>query len=139
MTGFPGESEKNFENTLELVSSIPFAYIHVFPYSDRPGTAASAMRAKVPAEVKNRRAASLREIGKQKRESFARRFVGSCLPVLIEGRKDRETGFLKGFSGNYIPALAMNAVSADINTIVQVRGETAENGKIIGRIERNGR
>ena len=139
MTGFPGESEKNFENTLGLVSSIPFAYIHVFPYSDRPGTAASAMRAKVPAEVKNRRAATLREIGKQKRESFARRFVGSSLPVLIEGRKDRETGFLKGFSGNYIPVLAVNADSADINTIVQVRGETAENGKIIGRIERNGR
>lgn len=138
IAGFPGETERNFDNTVALVESIPFSYIHVFPYSDRPGTAASAMRGKVPAEAKNGRAAVLREIGKRKRQSFAERFAGKRLSVLIEGRKDRETGYLKGFSENYIPVLVRNAGPGHVNKIVTVTAEEAGSGRIISRIEQDG-
>ena len=138
IVGFPGETERKFDNTVDLVNSIPFSYLHVFPYSDRPGTAASAMQAKVPADVKNRRAAVLREIGIKKRQSFAEKFTGKHLSVLIEGSKDRETGCLKGFSENYIPVLVRNATQDDVNSIVTVIAESSSSGKIISRIERGG-
>lgn len=135
IAGFPGETEENFDNTVALVESLPFSYIHVFPYSDRPGTAASAMQGKVPAEVKNRRAAVLRDIGMKKRKSFAEKFTGKRLSVLLEGRKDRETGFFKGFSESYVPVLVRNAGPAHVNKIVTVTAEKSGSGKIISRIE----
>jgi threonylcarbamoyladenosine tRNA methylthiotransferase MtaB len=136
IVGFPGETERNFDNTVALVNSIPFSYLHVFPYSDRPGTAASTMRGKVSSEVKNRRAAVLREIGMNKRQSFAEKFTGQSLSVLIEGRRDRETGFLKGFSENYVPVLVRNAAQDDVNSIVTVMAEKSSSGKIVSRMER---
>jgi threonylcarbamoyladenosine tRNA methylthiotransferase MtaB len=135
IVGFPGETELNFNNTADRVRSIPFAYLHVFPYSDRPGTAASAMGDKVPAEVINRRAAVLREIGAEKRRAFAEKFGGKQLSVLIEGRKDRETGYFKGFSENYIPVLVRDASRDDVNRIVTVTAENSSSGKIISRME----
>jgi threonylcarbamoyladenosine tRNA methylthiotransferase MtaB len=136
IVGFPGETERNFDNTVALVNSIPFSYLHVFPYSDRPGTAASAMQGKVSSEVKNRRAAVLREIGVKKRQSFAEKFTGKSLSVLIEGRRDRETGCLKGFSENYVPVLVRNAAQDDVNSIVTVMAEKFSSGKIVSRMER---
>lgn len=138
IVGFPGETEKNFENTVDLVNSIPFSYLHVFPYSDRPGTAASTMKGKVPAEVKSRRAAVLREIGVRKRQSFAEKFTGKRLSVLVESRKDRETGCFKGFSENYIPVLVRNAARDNVNRIVKVIAESSSSGKIVSRMEPGG-
>lgn len=138
IVGFPGETEKNFENTVDLVNSIPFSYLHVFPYSDRPGTAASTMKGKVPAEVKSRRAAVLREIGVRKRQSFAEKFTGKRLSVLVESRKDREKGCFKGFSENYIPVLVRNAARDNVNRIVKVIAESSSSGKIVSRMEPGG-
>ncbi len=138
IAGFPGETESNFTNTVELIESVPFAYLHVFPYSDRPGTAASAMKGKVPADIVNRRAAVLRETGARKRRAFAESYIGKPLSVLIEGRKDRETGFFKGFSENYIPVLVRDAVPDDANRIVTALAESSESGRIIARVERCG-
>jgi threonylcarbamoyladenosine tRNA methylthiotransferase MtaB len=138
IAGFPGETEKNFNNTVELIEAIPFSYLHVFPYSDRPGTAASAMRGKVPADEINRRAAVLREIGLRKRQSFAEKFTGRRLPVLVEGRKDRGTGLFKGFSDNYIPVLVRDAGRDHVNKIVTAIAEESSSGMIISRIEQGG-
>jgi len=135
IAGFPGETEGNFRNTVELVETVPFSYLHVFPYSDRPGTAASAMQGKVPADVINRRAAVLREIGVRKRRSFAEKFTGKRLSVLIEGRRDRETGFFRGFSENYIPVLVRDASPGHVNHIMTVVAESSSCGKIISRLE----
>jgi len=128
MTGFPGEDEKAFENTLELVASMPVAYLHVFPYSRRPGTAAAAMNGQVREEDKKRRALALRQLGAEKRRGFLERFIGATLPVLIEGRKDR----LKGFSHNYLPVVLRNDEGATVNTIVPVRIEDRENDVLVG-------
>lgn len=133
MAGFPGEDEAAFSRTLRLIEDLPVAYLHVFPYSDRPGTAASAMPGKVGEKEKKLRAAQLRDMGKRKRSDFAARFVGKTVSVLIEGGEDSESGFAKGFSGQYIPVFVRTGGAAAANRIVAVVAETCKDGKLYGR------
>ncbi|HRT70888.1 MAG TPA: tRNA (N(6)-L-threonylcarbamoyladenosine(37)-C(2))-methylthiotransferase MtaB, partial [Syntrophales bacterium] len=88
MTGFPGEGEEEFRRTAALIEELPLAYLHVFPYSRRPGTPAADFPHQVPEEAKKRRAALLRSLGAKKRASFARRFIGKEVSVLVEGKAD---------------------------------------------------
>lgn len=134
MVGFPGEGEKEFCRTMELLEKIPAAYLHVFPYSERPGTAALELQPKVPALVKKERAASLRALGAKKREAFARRFAGSILPVLAEKTRDKNTGLAKGFSHNYLPVLLDKSTASLVNKLVNVRIDHFRDGKLIGRV-----
>ncbi len=133
MVGFPGEDEKAFENTAALIESLPIAYLHVFPYSRRPGTAAARMGSQVREEDKKRRGQTLRKLGMMKRQAFLGRFIGSTLPVLIEKRKDRASGYLKGFSHNYLPVLLQDGRAEMINTIVSVKPESLISGGLVGR------
>ena len=103
MAGFPGEGEKEFHNSFEFLASLPAGYLHVFPYSVRPGTPAAVLPDQVPFAVKKQRVAVLRALSEKKREQFYRGRHNSILSVLIENRRDRLTGRLKGFSRNYIP------------------------------------
>jgi threonylcarbamoyladenosine tRNA methylthiotransferase MtaB len=118
IAGFPGETESSFRRTLRFIEDLPVAYLHVFPYSRRPGTPAAAMPAQVPEADKKRRAEELRRIGAGKKQAFATRFIGSPLPVLIEDRKDLATGSSLGFSDNYIAVACRGP--AEANRIVDV-------------------
>ncbi len=88
IVGFPTESDEDFEETLEFVRNTPFAYLHVFPYSDRPFTKASRLKPKVPERIKKERVKALRELDQQKREEFREKNRGRKLRaiVLSEGR-----------------------------------------------------
>ncbi len=134
MAGFPSESEKQFENTLKLLDNLPVAYLHVFPYSPRPGTAAEKLQTRIPQAVKNERASILRNLSAQKREKFALRFLGKPLKVLVESTKDKKTGLLKGFSQNYLPFLLDGNYSSSVNKIVTIKAEKYLNGKLYGQI-----
>ncbi|MHB8137178.1 MAG: tRNA (N(6)-L-threonylcarbamoyladenosine(37)-C(2))-methylthiotransferase MtaB [Smithellaceae bacterium] len=134
MVGFPGEGEKEFGNTVKLLEGLPVAYLHVFPYSERPGTAARDIEPKVPEKVKKERAAILRELSAKKREAFSRRFLGDTLPVLVEQSPDKKTGFAKGFSHNYLPVILDKHPASLVNTIVPVRIEQYQEGKLTGRV-----
>lgn len=134
MAGFPGESEKEFENTMALLRDLPAAYFHVFPYSDRPKTMASSLPDKVEEAVKKKRAAALRSLGLAKREAFARKFIGTTQAVLVEESRDSKTGRLKGFTGHYIPVTLQGGSKEMINRIVDVRIESADAGTATGRI-----
>ncbi len=105
MVGFPGESEEAFENTLRLIESLPLAYLHVFPFSKRPGAPAAAMDHQVPQEIISRRAQRARALGQAKRLEFMTRFVGRTVKAVVEGRRDAQTGLLKGVSEHYLPLL----------------------------------
>jgi len=137
MVGFPGEGEEAFNNTLALVEELPIAYVHVFPYSERPGTAAIELPGKVNASVKKRRSEILRNLGKIKRKTFAKRFIGQKLAVLIEDKKDKETGSIKGFSDNYLCVVIRNGNSSLVNHIVNVIPDDSHEGKLYGRIRNN--
>ncbi|MEE9912446.1 MAG: tRNA (N(6)-L-threonylcarbamoyladenosine(37)-C(2))-methylthiotransferase MtaB [Deltaproteobacteria bacterium] len=134
MVGFPGESEKEFDQTLKLLEDLPVAYLHVFPYSERPGTAALGLHPRVPEKIKKERAAILRDLGQKKREIFSRRFLGKTLPVLVEQSRDKKTGLAKGFSHNYLPVLLDKHPASLVNTVVIARAEKYQDGKLIGRV-----
>lgn len=100
IVGFPGEDEAAFRETLDLLGSVPFAYLHVFPFSARRGTRAWDLPDRVPEPAVKERAAALRALSRERREGFAQRFVGRTLPVLAEG--DPEGGVLRGTTRNYL-------------------------------------
>ena len=104
LVGFPGESEDHFVNTLNLLEDSDCTYLHVFPYSKRPGTPAAVMKDQVSKQDKTRRVNMLRVLSDQKRSSFYRRHCNSFREVLIESERDKN-GNLKGFTDNYIPLL----------------------------------
>ena len=134
MTGFPGEDDAAFERTLQFVESLPVAYLHVFPYSERPGTAALKLPGSVPGPVKSSRGEKLRSLGQKKRCAFAERFLGKTLQVLVEDRRDRGTGMLKGFSRNYIPVLVEKGDSSLVNREIDVVVIETADGRVTGRV-----
>jgi len=84
MVGFAGETEEEFEQTLDFLQQANFAKVHVFPYSRRPGTAADRMEGQVTEEEKARRAARAAQAAEQSRRSFLEQMVGRLEPVLFE-------------------------------------------------------
>jgi threonylcarbamoyladenosine tRNA methylthiotransferase MtaB len=122
LVGFPGETVEAFENTYNLIRVLPVAYLHVFPFSARPGTPASKFADKIPSEEIKTRCERMRNLGAEKRLKFYQGFVGQTMDVLIEETRDTKTGFLKGITSNYIPVL-VDASDEHQNTIVPVRIE----------------
>jgi threonylcarbamoyladenosine tRNA methylthiotransferase MtaB len=105
IAGFPGEGDAAFRNTWNLLENLPVTYFHVFPFSPRPGTPAARFPDRVPPDRIQGRARALRKEGMQKRIAFYTRFLAREREVLVETKRDRKTGMLKGVSRNYIPVL----------------------------------
>jgi threonylcarbamoyladenosine tRNA methylthiotransferase MtaB len=134
MVGFPSEGEEEFNSTLRLLQDLPVAYLHVFPYSERPQTLAQKIQPKVTASIKKERAAMLRSLGAKKRKEFTLRFLGKKLEVLVEKIKDKKTGLMNGFSQNYLPVLIDKSDSSLLNKVVMVQTQNIRDGKLYGKI-----
>jgi threonylcarbamoyladenosine tRNA methylthiotransferase MtaB len=132
LAGFPGETEEAFLNTCRLIEALPVAYLHVFPYSRRPGTPAAALPDQVPEAEKKQRARRLRQIGTAKRRAFAEGFLGTPLQVLVEDRTDPDDGLATGFSDNYLPVAIRGGAIA--NRIVWAVPRTFRNGRLIAEV-----
>jgi len=102
IAGFPGETEADFAATLEMVQAAPFSYLHVFPYSQRSGTAAAALPGRLDAGTVTARARRLREVGAARRRAFHAAMVGRTEDVLVLERRDPASGDLTGLTGNYV-------------------------------------
>ncbi len=100
LVGFPGENEADFAATRDLVASLPVTYLHVFPFSLRPGTPAAALPA-LPGRVVQERARLMRELGQAKKQQFLEAQLGQVREVLVEGPAPRK-GWLKGLSDHYL-------------------------------------
>ncbi|BEQ14865.1 MiaB/RimO family radical SAM methylthiotransferase [Desulfoferula mesophila] len=85
LVGLPGESDQDFEQTRGLLAGLPISYLHVFPYSSRPGTRAADMADHPAPEVSKERAAVLRELGLAKKRAYYQAQVGSSQEVIVEG------------------------------------------------------
>lgn len=120
--GFPGETEFDFEQTLEYVGEIAFSRLHAFTYSPRPGTAAAKMPGHIENVVKKERTRRMIERGKELSLAFHRRFDGQIRSVLWETNigADKEGLLWSGYSDNYIrvtaggPANLFNSVTPTI-------------------------
>jgi threonylcarbamoyladenosine tRNA methylthiotransferase MtaB len=108
IVGFPGETEEKFKHTYHLIESLPFSYLHVFPFSRRKRTPAFQFPQGMDERGIRKRAETMRELGKQKRQAFYRQFLNQELSILIEDRREKGTGRWKGLSRNYIPILLAN-------------------------------
>ena len=101
MVGFPGETDEEFEESFALVEALPVSYLHVFTYSERPGTRAAEMPDQVNHEVRKHRTHRLRALSKRKAEAFAASAVGKTLEVVVETAGD-EPGTVSGIADNYL-------------------------------------
>lgn len=100
ITGHPGETQQRFDRTLEFVRELDLSYLHLFTYSERPGTRALKLGPVVPHSERKRRTRILREVSKEKQLAFSLRHTGTLRPVLFEsGQRD---GIIEGWSDNYI-------------------------------------
>jgi threonylcarbamoyladenosine tRNA methylthiotransferase MtaB len=133
IAGFPGEDEKAFENTVNRIAQLPIAYLHVFPFSARKGTPAASFSGQVPSAVVKARCQALRELGEEKRKFFYGAYRGRNLKVLVESKKDRQSGMLRGYSENYIPVL-VQAGDEQINREVEVRVSEVSGENVSGEI-----
>ncbi|MBC8199882.1 MAG: tRNA (N(6)-L-threonylcarbamoyladenosine(37)-C(2))-methylthiotransferase MtaB [Desulfobacterales bacterium] len=134
LIGFPGETEKAFENTYSLIEQLPVTYLHVFPFSGRKGTPANSYPDKVPPQVIKDRCLKMRKIGTNKKVKFYKKLVGEKVELLIEGARSRATGYLKGTTSNYVPVLVSGKDNLK-NCIVQARiNELCGSSAVLGRI-----
>lgn len=104
IAGFPGETDASFAATKQLLETSPLSYLHVFPYSARPGTPATRLPNAVPEVVRRERAAELRELDKQLRKRFRRQMLGTRQRVLFEQRMTN--GCMAGHAANYLDVFA---------------------------------
>src|SRR5262245_53651283 len=82
MTGFPGETDAEFEESRRFIESLPFTYLHVFTYSERPGTPAASYPESVPIPVRKERNRILRDVGAAKNRAFRDRMVGTTVSAV---------------------------------------------------------
>lgn len=108
IAGFPGETLENYNDTLSFIKDLPFTYLHVFPFSPRPGTKAATMRRQVPETVRKQRVRELKALSLKKRREFYKSQIGKKLEVVVISKKPSNDGFIKGVSHNYIPVYIKN-------------------------------
>jgi threonylcarbamoyladenosine tRNA methylthiotransferase MtaB len=128
VTGFPGESDSAFQNTKALLKSYPFSNLHVFPYSERPGTRAATMPGSVEPGVRHHRARELIDLGKDMRHAFACRFVDRPVSVLVE--RPPHGGGLIGWTGEYLEAV-LSRTPATPNQVVSFTASRAVDGRLL--------
>ncbi len=134
MAGFPGEDERAFGQTYDLLQALPLSYLHCFPFSPRPGTPATRMPRQVGEREKKERAQILRGLSREKRRAFYSRFINHPLTLLIEHRRER--GMLRGISRNYIFCLLEGSdelMGSEVEgVLVDVQGERGI-GEVLSR------
>ena len=100
ITGFPGETEEDFQQTYDLLARLKPSFLHIFPFSERPGTPAVDMPNKVPSYISTQRVARLEELSDALHYEFCAQGVGKEMDVLFESTM--RGGMMYGYTGNYI-------------------------------------
>ena len=151
ITGFPGETDADFAETLSLVERLPFSYLHAFPYSERPGTAAVSMPDQIPVAERSARTRALLELGRRKKDDFIRSRIGRTYRTWLysgagDGARARaqertpgadssveSDSTLRGLTGNYL-TLRVAAAAELNNTFADVRLTEWRNGQLLGEL-----
>jgi threonylcarbamoyladenosine tRNA methylthiotransferase MtaB len=129
MVGFPGETDEDFELTRSLIDSLPFTYLHVFPFSRRPDTPADTMSGQVHGTAVRERGRILRALAAEKNARFQQNQVGRTLRVLtLDETSGQGTTAL---SDNYLKVL-LDGVRLPPNQIVDTRIVSLADGILIG-------
>ncbi len=129
IVGFPGETDAEWQQTLEFVAQLGFGQVHIFAYSPRTGTKAAALPDPVDRELKRARSAALHRLAAQRRQDFLARHRGREFAVLVEQGQpiaDRDGRRWTGYTPNYLPVAIDAPADLDLaNRVVQVRTAAA--------------
>lgn len=104
IVGFPGETDADFADTVAIVEALPFTYLHVFPFSARPGTAAKRLPGAVPAAVIQERAARLRQLGEDKGRRYQQARSGSVADLVVVKAGARREAITEDFLAVHLAA-----------------------------------
>ncbi len=118
MTGFPGETEQDFQEGYERLQSLPLSGLHVFKYSPRPGTAAASLPGQIKAPQKQVRSDLLLQLARTKQKQFYARFLGQEVTVVVE--EEIEPGLFRGMSENNIE-VRIPSVTNQQDVIIKAR------------------
>ena len=129
IVGFPGETDAEFEETLEACRQARFMKIHVFPFSARKGTRAADFPDQVNPEVRKERCRILSELERDLAEDYYKTLVGRDLEVMVERELRDRPGWVRGTDRRYAP-VELPGTSHDIGTFVSARGEAAERQQV---------
>ncbi len=134
MVGFPGEGEKEFRNTYEMIERLPFTHLHVFSYSSRPGTPAATMAGQVPDRIKKERNEALRALAFKKNLTFRNRFIGKTLHVVLEEGQVTGTGACSGLTDNYVRVHVSGAKKNDFGREINIHISDVNETGLIGQV-----
>ncbi len=129
IAGFPSEAEGEFRNTLNMLESLPFTYVHVFPFSPRKGTRAAEMPGGIASAAKKRRCAAVRALGVRKKAEYMKAQMGRTLDLLVE--EIGSDGTCVGTTGNYLKVRAPGSIGRP-KDIVAVRIADVAGDVLIG-------
>ncbi len=133
IAGFPGESDEDFQITIDFLMELDISYIHAFTYSERESTKAASMATAVPMRVRRLRTAQLRELSHRKKLDFYSQHLNSTRTVLLEN--DAKPGWLTGYTDNYI-RVHLAAEDSKINQLQDVfLSEVNDKGIVRGVME----
>jgi threonylcarbamoyladenosine tRNA methylthiotransferase MtaB len=135
MVGFPGETDKDFRDTYNLIARVRFNRLHVFRYSPRSGTPAVEFPDQVQEGIAYKRSQEIRELGDRLAQDFRMRMLGKKAHVLVEDKREGKDKLLSGFTDNYMRVLVRNAKDELAGQIVGVNLVDIEDEYIIGMNE----
>ncbi|MBR1681542.1 MiaB/RimO family radical SAM methylthiotransferase [bacterium] len=135
IAGFVGETDEDFEITLDNLKKSGLTAIHTFPYSIRKGTQAESMEGHLPDKIKEERANLIKKISVQKTQEFLNKNIETTHNAIIEKHLDKKTGNLKCMTENYITVFLNSKNKELINTMQKVKITEIKEGKSYGVIE----
>lgn len=129
IVGFPNETDKNFDETLEFIKSQPFSKIHVFPFSAREGTLAATMKNQIDAQVKKIRASQALKISADKEKKFAAKLIGQTVEIIAETQADN---LIDGLTKNYVRVYVPASSKINSGDVVKVTIEKIFRNGVLG-------
>lgn len=135
IVGFPGETEDDFMDTVNMIKKIGFGHIHTFKYSKRKGTRAERMEDQIPEKIKSERSEIVRKVADESKRKFRQSFIGKSQIILVESFD--KNGYAKGYGENYVPILVKEKHLVK-NTLVKVLIVDIEQGddpRLIGTLQ----
>lgn len=134
IVGFPGETDKEFENTCEFVSKVKFSKIHVFKYSQRKGTPAAEMSNQVDGNLKNIRSKKLIELGEKINKNILKNLIGIKTDVLVEEKSKYDDASVEGYSTNYFRVIIKGDIKKLKGKVIKVIIKDSDKDKLLGEI-----
>ncbi len=135
MTGFPGETDSDHDESARFIESLPFTYLHIFPYSSRPSTPAAARTDQVNGRIAHERSAEIRAVIARKRQAFLAMQIGRTLSaVTLSGQAEQGDGEATALSSNFL-AISLPECRIGPNRLAEVRVNRAHEGRLYGIVE----